>query len=84
MRFADARVQVAREGDERLETFIDAALAFAISWGDRRQADPDNIQASWPIQHGRMLSAASRLLGSYWRAMLWSRRSGLEDAFRSD
>src|SRR5437899_9817238 len=67
----------------RLETFIDAAFAFAISMlVIAAQQIPDNIQAllaafkNVPTFVGRM-----GVLGIYWRGhWLWSRRYGLEDS----
>src|SRR6202166_2451710 len=67
----------------RLETFIDAAFAFAISMlVIAAQQIPDNIQALLAAFKNVLTFVCSiAVLGIYWRGhWLWSRRFGLEDS----
>ena len=67
----------------RLETFIDAAFAFAISMlVIAAQQIPDNIQALLAaFKNVPTFVCSIAVLGIYWRGhWLWSRRYGLEDA----
>jgi uncharacterized membrane protein len=67
----------------RLETFIDAAFAFAISMlVIAAQQIPDNIQALLAaFKNVPTFICSIAVLGIYWRGhWLWSRRYGLEDA----
>jgi hypothetical protein len=66
----------------RLETFIDAAFAFAISMlVIAAQQIPDNIQTLLAAFKNVPTSVCSiAVLGIFWRGhWLWSRRYGLED-----
>src|SRR5881398_3778470 len=66
----------------RLETFIDAAFAFAISMlVIAAQQIPDNIQALLAaFKNVPTFICSIAVLGIYWRGhWLWSRRYGLED-----
>ena len=66
-----------------LETFIDAAFAFAISMlVIVAQQIPDNIQALLAaFKNVPTFICSIAVLGIYWRGhWLWSRRYGLEDA----
>src|SRR6476646_4505037 len=66
----------------RLETFIDAAFAFAISMlVIAAQQIPDNIQAILAaFRNVPTFICCIAVLGIYWRGhWLWSRRYGLED-----
>src|SRR4029077_7756608 len=66
----------------RLETFIDAALAFAISMlVIAAQQIPDNIQALLAaFKNVPTFVCSIAVLGIFWRGhWLWSRRYGLED-----
>jgi hypothetical protein len=66
----------------RLETFIDAAFAFAISMlVIAPQQIPDNIQALLgAFKNVPAFICSIAVLGIYWRGhWLWSRRYGLED-----
>src|SRR3984893_12017928 len=66
----------------RLETFIDAAFAFAISMlVIAPQQIPDNIQALLAaFRNVPAFVASIVVLGIFWRGhWLWSRRYGLED-----
>src|SRR6476660_7672612 len=66
----------------RLETFIDAAFAFAISMlVIAAQQIPDNIQALLAaFRNVPTFICSIAVLGIYWRGhWLWSRRYGLED-----
>src|SRR5213082_3732338 len=66
----------------RLETFIDAAFAFAISMlVIAAQQIPDNIQALLEaFKNVPTFVWSIAVLGIYWRGhWLWSRRYGLED-----
>src|SRR5512133_1345596 len=66
----------------RLETFIDAAFAFAISMlVIAAQQIPDNIQALLAaFKNVPTFVCCIAVLGIYWRGhWLWSRRYGLED-----
>ena len=66
----------------RLETFIDAAFAFAISMlVIAAQQIPDNIQAILAaFKNVPTFICSIAVLGIYWRGhWLWSRRYGLED-----
>jgi uncharacterized membrane protein len=66
----------------RLETFIDAAFAFAISMlVIAPQQIPDNIQALLgAFKNVPAFVASIVVLGIFWRGhWLWSRRYGLED-----
>src|SRR5207244_3584825 len=66
----------------RLETFIDAAFAFAISMlVIAAQQIPDNIQALLTaFKNVPTFICSIAVLGIYWRGhWLWSRRYGLED-----
>src|SRR5256885_13695502 len=66
----------------RLETFIDAAFAFAISMlVIAAQQIPDNIQALLAgFKNVPTFICSIAVLGIYWRGhWLWSRRFGLED-----
>src|SRR6266704_5295444 len=66
----------------RLETFIDAAFAFAISMlVIAPQQIPDNIEALLGAFKNLPAFVASIIvLGIFWRGhWLWSRRYGLED-----
>src|SRR6267154_4182854 len=67
----------------RLETFIDAAFAFAISMlVIAAQQIPDNIQALLAaFKNVPTFVCCIAVLGIYWRGhWLWSRRYGLEDS----
>ena len=67
----------------RLETFIDAAFAFAISMlVIAAQQIPDNIQALLAaFKNVPTFVCSIAVLGVYWRGhWLWSRRYGLEDS----
>src|SRR5437879_9383880 len=67
----------------RLETFIDAAFAFAISMlVIAAQQIPDNIQALLAaFKNVPTFVCSIAVLGIYWRGhWLWSRRYGLEDS----
>jgi uncharacterized membrane protein len=66
----------------RLETFIDAAFAFAISMlVIASQQIPDNIQALLgAFRNVPTFVCSIAVLGIFWRGhWLWSRRYGLED-----
>ena len=66
----------------RLETFIDATFAFAISMlVIAAQQIPDNIQALLAaFKNVPTFVCSIAVLGIYWRGhWLWSRRYGLED-----
>src|SRR6184192_545408 len=66
----------------RLETFIDAAFAFAISMlVIAAQQIPDNIEALLAaFKNVPTFVCCIAVLGIYWRGhWLWSRRYGLED-----
>src|SRR5216684_7991255 len=66
----------------RLETFIDAAFAFAISMMViAAQQIPDNIQALLAaFKNVPTFICSIAVLGIFWRGhWLWSRRYGLED-----
>src|SRR5438034_3531056 len=66
----------------RLETFIDAAFAFAISMlVIAAQQIPDNMQALLAaFKNVPTFVCSIAVLGIYWRGhWLWSRRYGLED-----
>src|SRR5207237_10819723 len=66
----------------RLETFMDAAFAFAISMlVIAAQQIPDNIQALLAaFKNVPTFVCSIAVLGIYWRGhWLWSRRYGLED-----
>jgi hypothetical protein len=66
----------------RLETFIDAAFAFAISMlVIAAQQIPDNIQALLAaFKNVPTFICSIAVLGVFWRGhWLWSRRYGLED-----
>src|SRR6266496_3088575 len=66
----------------RLETFMDAAFAFAISMlVIAAQQIPDNIQALLAaFKNVPTFICSIAVLGIYWRGhWLWSRRYGLED-----
>ena len=66
----------------RLETFIDATFAFAISMlVISAQQIPDNIQALLAaFKNVPTFICSIAVLGIYWRGhWLWSRRYGLED-----
>jgi hypothetical protein len=66
----------------RLETFIDAAFAFAISMlVIAAQQIPDNIQALLAaFKNVPTFICSIAVLGIFWRGhWLWSRRYGLED-----
>src|SRR5512132_2507759 len=66
----------------RLETFIDAAFAFAISMlVIAAQQIPDNIQALLAaFKNVPTFICSIAVLGIFWRGhWLWSRRFGLED-----
>jgi hypothetical protein len=66
----------------RLETFIDAAFAFAISMlVIAAQQIPDNIQALLAaFRNVPTFVCSIAVLGIFWRGhWLWSRRYGLED-----
>src|SRR5207248_3615636 len=66
----------------RLETFIDAAFAFAISMLlIAAQQMPDNIQALLAaFKNVPTFVCSIAVLGIFWRGhWLWSRRFGLED-----
>jgi hypothetical protein len=70
----------------RLETFIDAAFAFAISMlVIAAQQIPDNIQALLAaFKNVPTFVCSIAVLGIYWRGhWLWSRRYGLEDGVSS-
>src|SRR6266480_5514205 len=67
----------------RLETFIDAAFAFAISMlVIAAQQIPDNIQTLLAaFKNVPTFVCSIAVLGIYWRGhWLWSRRYGLEDS----
>jgi hypothetical protein len=67
----------------RLETFIDAAFAFAISMlVIAAQQIPDNIQALLAaFKNVPTFICSIAVLGIFWRGhWLWSRRYGLEDS----
>src|SRR5213593_356377 len=67
----------------RLETFIDAAFAFAISMlVIAAQQIPDNIEALLAaFKNVPTFVCCIAVLGIYWRGhWLWSRRYGLEDS----
>src|SRR5437867_4022335 len=67
----------------RLETFMDAAFAFAISMlVIAAQQIPDNIQALLAaFKNVPTFVCSIAVLGVYWRGhWLWSRRYGLEDS----
>src|SRR6195256_3313446 len=67
----------------RLETFIDAAFAFAISMlVIAAQQIPDNIQALLAaFKNVPTFVCSIAVLGIFWRVdWLWSRRCGLEDS----
>ena len=67
----------------RLETFIDAAFAFAISMlVISAQQIPDNIQTLLAaFKNVPTFVCSIAVLGIYWRGhWLWSRRYGLEDS----
>src|SRR5436305_2634211 len=69
-------------GMTRLETFIDAAFAFAISMlVIAAQQIPDNIQTLLAaFKNVPTFVCSIAVLGIYWRGhWLWSRRYGLED-----
>ena len=66
----------------RLETFIDAAFAFAVTMmviaADRVPDDIDTLLAAF--KHVPAFVASIVVLGIFWRGhWLWSRRYGLED-----
>src|SRR5207247_3810638 len=66
----------------RLETFIDAAFAFAVSMlVIAAQQIPDNIQALLAaFKNVPTFVCSIAVLGIFWRGhWLWSRRYGLED-----
>src|SRR5947199_8704480 len=66
----------------RLETFMDAAFAFAISMlVIAAQQIPDNIQALLAaFRNVPTFVCSIAVLGIFWRGhWLWSRRYGLED-----
>jgi hypothetical protein len=66
----------------RLETFIDAAFAFAISMlVIAAQQIPDNVAALLAaFRHVPTFVCSIAVLGIFWRGhWLWSRRYGLED-----
>src|SRR6476620_793324 len=66
----------------RMETFIDATFAFAISMlVIYAQQIPDNIQALLAaFKNVPTFICSIAVLGIYWRGhWLWSRRYGLED-----
>src|SRR2546423_13232468 len=66
----------------RLETFIDAAFAFAISMlVIAAQQIPDNIQALLAaFKNVPTFVCSIAVLGIYWRGpWLWGRRFGVED-----
>src|SRR3979411_919134 len=66
----------------RLETFIDAAFAFAITMlVIAAQQIPDNIQALLAaFKNVPTFVCSIAVLGIFWRGhWLWSRRYGLED-----
>jgi uncharacterized membrane protein len=66
----------------RLETFIDAAFAFAISMlVIAAQQIPDNIQTLLSaFKNVPTFVCSIAVLGIFWRGhWLWSRRYGLED-----
>src|SRR5947199_6552278 len=66
----------------RLETFIDAAFAFAISMlVIAANQVPDNIEELLgAFRHVPAFVASVAVLGIFWRGhWLWSRRYGLED-----
>ena len=66
----------------RLETFIDAAFAFAISMlVIAAQQIPDNIQTLLAaFKNVPTFVCSIAVLGIFWRGhWLWSRRYGLED-----
>ncbi len=70
----------------RLETFIDAAFAFAISMlVIAPQQIPDNVDALLgAFKNVPAFVASMVVLGIFWRGhWLWSRRYGLEDGGRS-
>src|ERR1700704_5165439 len=70
----------------RLETFIDAAFAFAISMlVIAPQQIPDNIEALvGAFKNVPAFIASVVVLGIFWRGhWLWSRRYGLEDGVSS-
>src|SRR5438045_7245762 len=70
----------------RLETFIDAAFAFAISMlVIAAQQIPDNIQALLAaFKNVPTFVCSIAVLGIFWRGhWLWSRRYGLEDGASS-
>src|SRR5438093_5991706 len=67
----------------RLETFIDAAFAFAVSMlVIAAQQIPDNIQALLAaFKNVPTFVCSIAVLGIFWRGhWLWSRRYGLEDS----
>src|SRR5437762_6609083 len=67
----------------RLETFMDAAFAFAISMlVISTQQSPDNSQARLAaFKNVPTFVCSIAVLGIYWRGhWLWSRRYGLEDS----
>jgi uncharacterized membrane protein len=67
----------------RLETFIDAAFAFAISMlVIAAQQIPDNVQALLAaFKNVPTFVCSIAVLGIFWRGhWLWSRRYGLEDS----
>src|SRR5438128_9219348 len=67
----------------RMETFMDAAFAFAISMlVIAAQQIPDNIQALLAaFKNVPTFVCSIAVLGVYWRGhWLWSRRYGLEDS----
>src|SRR6266446_10745248 len=67
----------------RLETFIDAAFAFAISMlVIAAQQIPDNVQALLAaFRNVPTFVCSIAVLGIFWRGhWLWSRRYGLEDS----
>src|SRR5205809_4397535 len=70
----------------RLETFIDAAFAFAISMlVIAAQQIPDNIGALLAaLKNVPTFVCSIAVLGIFWRGhWLWSRRYGLEDGVSS-
>src|SRR6266850_3552699 len=70
----------------RLETFIDATFAFAISMlVIAAQQIPDNIQALLAaFKNVPTFVCSIAVLGIFWRGhWLWSRRYGLEDGVSS-
>src|SRR5436305_6975260 len=70
-------------GMTRLETFIDAAFAFAISMlVIAAQQIPDNIQTLLAaFKNVTTFVCSIAVLGIFWRGhWLWSRRYGLEDS----